>query len=107
MAGTSRMNREIHVRNCGGLEVKFLRSTRQMSSDEFKLPFREDEFKNFIRHLLGEAFTEAGKALLKEDTPDPASPSPERKEEKETPSIDSFISSLETRLNDDGNYRSD
>jgi len=29
MAGTSRMNREIHVRNCGGLEVKFLRSTRQ------------------------------------------------------------------------------
>ncbi len=28
MAGTSRMNREVHVRNCGGLEVKFLRSTR-------------------------------------------------------------------------------
>ena len=30
MAGTSRMNREVHVRNCGGLEVKFLRSTRQL-----------------------------------------------------------------------------
>jgi len=28
MAGTSRMNREVHVRFCGGLEVKFLRSTR-------------------------------------------------------------------------------
>ena len=28
MAGTSRMNREVHIRNCGGLEVKFLRSTR-------------------------------------------------------------------------------
>ena len=27
-AGTSRMNREVHVRFCGGLEVKFLRSTR-------------------------------------------------------------------------------
>ena len=27
MAGTSRMNREVHVRFCGGLEVKFLRST--------------------------------------------------------------------------------
>jgi hypothetical protein len=23
------MNREVHVRNCGGLEVKFLRSTRR------------------------------------------------------------------------------
>jgi len=30
-AGTSRMNREIHVRICGGLEVKFLRSTRRRS----------------------------------------------------------------------------
>ena len=29
MAGRSRMNREIHVRICGGLEVRFLRSTRQ------------------------------------------------------------------------------
>jgi len=28
MVGMSRMNREIHVRFCGGLEVKFLRSTR-------------------------------------------------------------------------------
>ena len=28
MAGRSRMNREVHVRNWGGLEVKFLRSTR-------------------------------------------------------------------------------
>ena len=29
MAGTSRMSREAHVRICGGLEVRFLRSTRQ------------------------------------------------------------------------------
>ncbi len=28
MADRSRMNREVHVRCCGGLEVKFLRSTR-------------------------------------------------------------------------------
>ena len=28
-AGRSRMNREIHVRICGGLEVKLLRSTRR------------------------------------------------------------------------------
>jgi len=28
MADRSRMNREVHVRICGGLEVKFLRSTR-------------------------------------------------------------------------------
>jgi hypothetical protein len=27
-AGRSRVNREIHARICGGLEVKFLRSTR-------------------------------------------------------------------------------
>jgi hypothetical protein len=29
MAGTSRMNREVHVRFCGGLVVRFLRSTRR------------------------------------------------------------------------------
>ncbi|UCD32820.1 MAG: hypothetical protein JSV38_02735, partial [Desulfobacterales bacterium] len=28
MADRSRMNREVHVRFCGGLEVRFLRSTR-------------------------------------------------------------------------------
>jgi hypothetical protein len=28
MAGTSRMSREVHVRICGGLVVRFLRSTR-------------------------------------------------------------------------------
>ena len=28
MADRSRMNREVHVRCCGGLEVKFLRSTQ-------------------------------------------------------------------------------
>lgn len=28
-AGTSRMNREVHVRICGGLEVRFLWPTRQ------------------------------------------------------------------------------
>ena len=33
MAGTSRMNREAHVRFCGGLEVKFLRSTRLSGFD--------------------------------------------------------------------------
>ena len=32
MAGRSRMNREVHVRFCGGLEVKFLRSTRLQTS---------------------------------------------------------------------------
>ncbi len=32
MAGTSRMSREAHVRICGGLEVKFLRSTRPANS---------------------------------------------------------------------------
>ena len=30
MTGTSRMNREVHVRICGRLEVKFLRSTRRI-----------------------------------------------------------------------------
>lgn len=30
MTGTSRMSREAHVRICGGLEVKFLRSTRRL-----------------------------------------------------------------------------
>jgi len=34
MAGTSRMNREVHVRFCGGLEVKFLRSTRLLTAME-------------------------------------------------------------------------
>ena len=33
MAGTSRMNREVHVRNCGGLVVKFHRSTRPPSEE--------------------------------------------------------------------------
>ena len=28
MAGRSRMNREVRVQICGGLEVRFLRSTR-------------------------------------------------------------------------------
>ena len=28
MADRSRMNRKVHVRFCGGLEVRFLRSTR-------------------------------------------------------------------------------
>ena len=32
MAGMSRMSREAHVRICGGLEVKFLRSTRPADS---------------------------------------------------------------------------
>jgi len=31
MADRSRMNREVHVRFCGGLEVRFLRSTRPTS----------------------------------------------------------------------------
>ena len=35
MAGTSRMNREVHVRNCGGLEVKFLRSTRRSAFEPY------------------------------------------------------------------------
>ena len=30
-AGTSRMSREVHVRICGGLVVRFLRSTRRRS----------------------------------------------------------------------------
>jgi hypothetical protein len=32
MADTSRMSREAHVRICGGLEVRFLRSTRRRIS---------------------------------------------------------------------------
>lgn len=32
MAGTSRMSREAHVRICGGLEVRLLRSTRPANS---------------------------------------------------------------------------
>jgi len=36
MAGTSRMSREAHVRICGGLEVKFLRSTRPAKSGLLK-----------------------------------------------------------------------
>jgi len=32
MAGTSRMSREAHVRICGGLEVRLLRSTRPARS---------------------------------------------------------------------------
>ena len=34
MADRSRMNREVHVRCCGGLEVKFLRST-QLGNEAF------------------------------------------------------------------------
>ena len=30
MAGTSRINREVYVRFCGRLEVKFLRPTRRL-----------------------------------------------------------------------------
>ena len=33
-AGTSRMSREAHVRICGGLEVRFLRSTRRRFDDK-------------------------------------------------------------------------
>jgi hypothetical protein len=36
MADRSRMNREVHVRFCGGLEVKFLRSTRLGNSMTIK-----------------------------------------------------------------------
>ena len=32
MAGRSRMNREVHVRCCGGLDVRFLRSTRRCAA---------------------------------------------------------------------------
>jgi len=35
MAGMSRMSREAHVRICGGLEVKFLRSTRPARSGRY------------------------------------------------------------------------
>ena len=34
MAGRSRMSREIHVRICGGLEVRFLRSTRRRADEK-------------------------------------------------------------------------
>ena len=37
MADRSRMNREVHVRFCGGLEVKFLRSTRLTLGNQFTL----------------------------------------------------------------------
>jgi len=40
MAGTSRMSREAHVRICGGLEVRFLRSTRQARSGHTTVPLK-------------------------------------------------------------------
>ena len=43
MAGTSRMNREIHVRFCGRLEVKFLRSTRHLEHTQVCEPPVEAE----------------------------------------------------------------
>jgi hypothetical protein len=39
MAGMSRMSREAHVRICGGLEVKFLRSTRPADSGPLESRF--------------------------------------------------------------------
>ena len=39
MADRSRMNREVHVRCCGGLEVKFLRST-QLNGLELMISYR-------------------------------------------------------------------
>jgi hypothetical protein len=37
MADTSRVNREIYARFCGGLVVKFLRSTRRKGGDNIKV----------------------------------------------------------------------
>jgi hypothetical protein len=37
IADRSRMNREVHVRFCGGLEVKFLRSTRRAPRAHFNI----------------------------------------------------------------------
>ncbi len=39
MADRSRMNREVHVRFCGGLEVKFLRSTRLTLGKKSSIPY--------------------------------------------------------------------
>jgi hypothetical protein len=38
MTGTSRINREVYVRSCGRLVVKFLRPTRQPSDDTSLFP---------------------------------------------------------------------
>ena len=43
MAGTSRMSREVHVRICGGLVVRVLRSTRRVSMLREKLKWRSHE----------------------------------------------------------------
>ena len=45
MADRSRMNREVHVRFCGGLEVKFLRSTRLTLGNKSSIP-------NYISDLI-------------------------------------------------------
>ena len=49
MADRSRMNREVHVRCCGGLEVKFLRSTRLQSPDNKKTgPLADPAFLKYL-----------------------------------------------------------
>ncbi len=45
MADRSRMNREVHVRFCGGLEVRFLRSTRLQS---FEVKILRQNRKDFM-----------------------------------------------------------
>jgi len=56
MAGTSRMSREAHVRICGGLEVRLLRSTRPAVSGPSRqlflgsqhARFRESDLSDFL-----------------------------------------------------------
>jgi|GEM_PF-2065511 len=67
MADRSRMNREVYVRCCGRLEVKFLRSTRLQRSDNKKagpllaLPVEYIYFIVLI--FLGSVFYRASRAM--------------------------------------------
>jgi hypothetical protein len=57
MTGTSRMNREVHVRICGRLEVEFLRSTRR-SSGSPSVRFVPAPTLGLTRHLSGDTLEE-------------------------------------------------
>jgi len=52
MADRSRMNREVHVRICGGLEVKFLRSTRLWNFKMMILLLRNSSSRHNYRLVI-------------------------------------------------------
>jgi hypothetical protein len=51
MAGRSRVNREVQARICGGLEVKFLRSTRLSIFAILQIPNYQSEFSIAPAHF--------------------------------------------------------